>query len=115
MSWPVTSYTTYPYHQALAIRNVGAQTIYIGGYDVTPTSGLAIAPGIVMNIPVAATGGHISVSTDGQLTLPKPKPTLLECFSGVEDGIKALKKSHAREMALHALAEAQLWATEAKK
>lgn len=119
MTWPV--YTTAPVpidYAQLAIHNVGAQTLYIGGSSVTPAAGLPIAPGRTVNLPMypqTLTGTSISIATDGQITLPRPKPTLGEHISDARKAIEKLPSGHARTMALHALTEASLWATEANK
>lgn len=117
MSWPV-NYTVPVDYPLLTIRNVGAQTLYIGGVAVTPASGLACVPGAAVQLPLYAqtlTGSSISIATDGQITLPKPKPTLGEHISDARLAIEKLPSGHARTMALHALTEASLWATEANK
>lgn len=117
MTWPV-NYPVPVDYALLSIRNVGAQTLYLGGTNVTPTSGLAISPGSVVQIPTypqALTGASISIATDGQLTLPKPKPTVRELITDAKAAALKLGKSHAREMALNALAQAGLWIEEAGK
>jgi hypothetical protein len=117
MTWPV-NYTMPIDYPLLMIRNVGAQTLYLGGTQVTAAAGLPITPGAAVQVPLYAhtlTGTTISIATDDQLTLPKPKPTLGDHISDARLAIEKLPAGHARTMALHALTEASLWATEAKK
>jgi hypothetical protein len=117
MTWPIDY--TLPIDSpsgVLTLNNVGAQTIYLGQSSVTAITGLSLAPGTVLNIGLAPYGGtHISIATAEPVTLPKPKPTLGDHISHARLAIEKLPAGHARTMALHALTEASLWATEAKK
>jgi hypothetical protein len=117
VTWPV-NYTT-PFadsYTQLVVRNTGGQTLYFGSASVTPASGLAVRAGETVVIPFApSVGNTICVTTDGQLTLPKPKPTARELITDAKAAALKLGKSHAREMALNALAQAGLWLEEAGK
>ena len=116
MTWPL-NYPTPVDYAPLSVHNVGPQTLYLGGTKVSSTSGLAISPGMVVQVPIypTLTGMSLSIATDGQYALPKPKPTLGDHISDARLAIEKLPAGHARTMALHALTEASLWATEANK
>lgn len=118
MSWPITyNYPVPVDYVQIMVHNVGPQTLYLGGTKVSSASGLPITPGSVVQVPIAPTltGMTLSIATDGQYTLPKPKPTLGDHISDARKTIEKLPASHARTIALHALTEASLWATEASK
>lgn len=112
MTWPV-NYTVPVDYPLLTIRNIGAQTLYLGGNGVTPAAGLPCAPGNAVQMPLYAqtlTGMSLSIATDA---LPRPKPSARELITDAKAAALKLGKSHAREMVLNALAQAGLWLEEA--
>jgi hypothetical protein len=117
MTWPL--YTNVPLeYPLLTIRNVGAQTFYLGGPNVTATAGLPCAPGAAVQVPLYAsslTGTSLSIATDGQVTLPTPKRQIGDDIGDLRAKLKALPYSHSRELALNALAACELWSINTEK
>lgn len=114
MTWPVNFPAPIDYPN-LTIHNVGAQPLYLGGENVSVSSGLVVGAGMTVVVPLSPTltGAALSIATEGSMV--KPKPLIAERIKATKDAVENLSNTHARGMALLALAEAELWVKEANK
>ncbi len=60
VSTSATALTQAPALRAVAIRNTGSVTVYVGGSNVTTTNGFPLDPGDVLALDAAGLGGYVS-------------------------------------------------------